>query len=83
LEGDHADHPVEPVQMIARHGGEHVVLDVVVHLPVKKGSCGIFGGEKGAKNGRMEGWKNTIKPCVHTTERCWDWKKDGRLRAWI
>ena len=47
------------------------------------GSCGIFGGEKGVKNGRMEGWKNTIKPCVHTTERCWDWKKDGRLRVWI
>ena len=49
----------------------------------KTGSCGIFGGEKGVKNGRMEGWKNTIKPCVHTTERCWDWKKDGRLRVWI
>lgn len=30
------DHPVEPVQMIARHGGEHVVLDMVVHLPIKK-----------------------------------------------
>ena len=47
------------------------------------GSLGIFGGEKGAENGRMEGWKNTIKPFARTTERCWDWKKAGRLRAWI
>ncbi len=31
-----ADQPMEPIQIVARHGSEHVVLDMVIHLPVKK-----------------------------------------------
>ena len=37
------DQAMEPIQIIARHGSEHVVLDVVIHLPVKKAKHRVEG----------------------------------------